>query len=220
MKFEQAFADWCGASTTSRRWAPARCMWRSRVSEPRDEVIVPSYTFTRLRSRCARRALSPYSPTSRRAATRSGAGYRSKVSDRTAAIIWCTCTAKCATWTRLWMSRSDNLKVVEDRRRHGATPEAQGRTPAIWRVLVLPVKTFTTGGEVAVSSRTTRRWTFRELIRLRRRKAPGSARDGGGPADPPHVGSTTMTKWSAIGLKSWSIDRGTREPQAQRRDAD
>lgn len=173
MKFEQAFADWCGAKygvSTSNGTSALHVALAGLGIKPGDEVIVPSYTFIATSfSVCQAGAIPVFADVEKCGHTISAEDIEAKVSDRTAAIVCVHLYGEvCDMDPIMDVAKRHNLKVVEDcAQAHGATYKGRkvGTIGHAGAFSFCQSKTFTTGGEggCVVTDDEDAAWTFRSF---------------------------------------------------------
>ena len=155
MKFEQAFADWCGAKygiSTSNGTSALHVALAGIGIGPGDEVIVPSYTFIASSfSVCQAGAVPVFADVEPHGHTLSAEAIEAKISDHTRAILvvhlygeMCDMDAITA------LAKKHNLLVVEDcAQAHGGACHGQkaGTLGDIGAFSFCQSKHFSTGGE-------------------------------------------------------------------------
>lgn len=155
MKFEQAFAEWCGAkfgvSTTSGTSALHVALAGLGIG-PGDEVIVPSYTFIATSfSVCQAGAVPVFADVERDSHTLDPKDVEAKVSSRTVAIMPVHLYGVMANMGPiLEIARKHSLAVVEDcAQAHGGewNGKKAGTIGDIGAFSFCQSKHFTTGGE-------------------------------------------------------------------------
>jgi len=155
MKFEQSFAEWCGAKfgiSTCNGTAALHVALAGLGIGPGDEVIVPSYTFIATSfSVCQAGAVPIFADVERFGHTISAKDIEAKISDRTKAVIVVHLYGEvCDMDAILDVAKRHNLLVVEDcAQAHGATYKGKkvGTIGDIGAFSFCQSKTFTTGGE-------------------------------------------------------------------------
>lgn len=155
MKFEQAWADWCGARygiSTSNGTSALHVALAGLGIGPGDEVIVPSYTFIATSfSVCQAGAVPVFADVERYGHTISAESIAAKLSDRTKAVIVVHLYGEmCDMEAILAVARSNNLLVVEDcAQAHGGMCSGlkAGTLGDIGAFSFCQSKHFSTGGE-------------------------------------------------------------------------
>lgn len=155
MKFEQAFADWCGAEygiSTSNGTSALHTGLGGLGIGPGDEVIVPSYSFIASAFSVLQCGAVPvFADVQRNSHTLDPADVERKVTDRTRAIMPVHLYGVVADMGPLLeIARQHDLKVVEDcAEAHGARWRGKkvGTLGDVGCFSFCQSKTFTTGGE-------------------------------------------------------------------------
>jgi len=173
MKFEQAFADWCGARfgiSTSSGTSALHTALASLGIGPGDEVIVPSYTFIATSfSVCQAGAVPVFADVERNSHTLDPADVEAKVSSRTAAIMPVHLYGVMASMGPiLEIARKHNLAVIEDSAQaHGGkwNGKRAGTIGNAGAFSFCQSKHFTTGGEggAVVTDDEEMAWTCRSF---------------------------------------------------------
>jgi len=155
MRFEAAFAAWCGArfgiSTSSGTTALHTALAGLGIG-PGDEVIVPSYTFiASSMAICQAGAVPVFADVEPESHTLSADSVREKVSANTRAIVPVHLYGEVCDMDGLSaVAREHGLKIVEDcAQAHGATYNGKkvGTLGDMGAFSFCQSKTFTTGGE-------------------------------------------------------------------------
>jgi len=155
MKFEQAFAEWCGAKygiSTSSGTSALHVALAGLGIGPGDEVIVPSYTFIASSfAVCQAGAVPVFADVEPQGHTIWAKDIESKISEKTKAIICVHLYGEvCDMDAIMDVAHRHNLKVVEDcAQAHGATYKGRkvGSIGDCNAFSFCQSKTFTTGGE-------------------------------------------------------------------------
>lgn len=155
MRFEAAFAQWCGSrfgvSTSSGTTALHAALGSLGIG-PGDEVIVPSYTFiASSMAICQAGAVPVFADVEPESHSLSAESVRTKLSPSTRAILPVHLYGEvCDMDALLAVAREHDLKVVEDcAQAHGATYGGKkvGTLGDMGAFSFCQSKTFTTGGE-------------------------------------------------------------------------
>jgi dTDP-4-amino-4,6-dideoxygalactose transaminase len=173
MKFEQAFADWCGAkfaiSTTNGTSALHTALAGLGIG-PGDEVIVPSYTFIATSfSVCQAGAVPVFADVEKNSHTLDPADVEAKISGRTAAIMPVHLYGVIANMGPiLAIAKKHNLAVIEDSAQaHGGkwNGKKAGTIGNAGAFSFCQSKHFTTGGEggAVVTNDEDLAWTCRSF---------------------------------------------------------
>lgn len=155
MRFEQAFAQWCGARfgiSTSNGTSALHVALAGLGVGPGDEVIVPSYTFiASSMCVCQAGAVPVFADVEPESHTLSAESVRQKVSEKTRAIIPVHLYGEVCDMDGLRaVAQEHNLFIVEDcAQAHGATYRGKkvGTLGDAGAFSFCQSKTFTTGGE-------------------------------------------------------------------------
>lgn len=155
MKFEQAFADWCGAKygiSTTNGTAALHVALVALGIGPGDEVIVPSYTFIASSfAVCQAGAVPVFADVSRYSHTISPEDIERKITPKTKAIVPVHLYGEvCEMDAIMAIAKKHGLKVVEDcAQAHGASIRGRkvGTFGDMGAFSFCQSKTFTTGGE-------------------------------------------------------------------------
>jgi dTDP-4-amino-4,6-dideoxygalactose transaminase len=155
MKFEQAFADWCGAKygvSTSNGTTALHTGLGGLGIGPGDEVIVPSYSFIASAFSILQAGAVPvFADVQKDSHTLDPEDVESKISDRTKAILPVHLYGIVSDMGPLLeIAKKHDLRVVEDcAQAHGATWRGQkvGTIGDVGCFSFCQSKTFTTGGE-------------------------------------------------------------------------
>lgn len=155
MKFEQAFADWCGRRygiSTSNGTSALHVALAGLGIGPGDEVIVPSYTFIATSfAVCQAGAVPVFADTEPHGHTLNPESIAQHLSDRTRAVIVVHLYGEMCDMDAIRaVARENDLLVIEDAAQaHGGTYEGKqaGAIGDIGCFSFCQSKTFSTGGE-------------------------------------------------------------------------
>lgn len=155
MKFEQAWADWCGAKygiSTSNGTSALHVALAGLGIGPGDEVIVPSYTFIASSfAVCQALAVPVFADVEKHGHTISAASIEEKISERTKAVLVVHLYGEmCDMEAILSVARAHDLLVVEDcAQAHGGKCSGlkAGTIGDIGAFSFCQSKHFSTGGE-------------------------------------------------------------------------